>query len=222
MENLKIYEASRQCPAEAQKVIQGGRLKGKTDINPMWRIKKLTELFGPCGFGWVTEIRRQWIDGAPCSNERIANVEIALRVKVDGKWSEPIVGIGGAMFISNEANNKIYVDDECYKKAYTDAISVACKALGMAADIYWSTDPTKYDAQRREAAPVVKVLRESFFDNRERLDNMLAQMVEYYREKPDSFTILRFLERNNVQCESDAVMARLREIWMQHISELGL
>ena len=43
-ENLKVYNAVRECPQEALKPISAGRLKGKSDINPMWRIKKLTEL----------------------------------------------------------------------------------------------------------------------------------------------------------------------------------
>ena len=40
-----------------------------------------------------------------------------------------------------------YTSDECYKMALTDAISVACKSLGMGADIYWGQDSTKYDAR---------------------------------------------------------------------------
>ena len=43
--NLSIYERMRSVPAEAKKAIEAGRLKGKSDINPMWRIKKLTEVF---------------------------------------------------------------------------------------------------------------------------------------------------------------------------------
>ena len=42
MGNLEIYERVRSVPAEAQRKINGGRLNGKTDINPMWRIKVLT------------------------------------------------------------------------------------------------------------------------------------------------------------------------------------
>lgn len=49
MDKLEIYNRCREVPKEAQKAIAAGRLKGKTDINPMWRIKKLTELFGPAG-----------------------------------------------------------------------------------------------------------------------------------------------------------------------------
>ena len=52
MTNLDIYNKVREVPNKAKKNIGGGRLKGMTDINPMWRIKTLTEQFGPAGFGW--------------------------------------------------------------------------------------------------------------------------------------------------------------------------
>ena len=42
--NLSIYKQMRSVPAEANKAIEAGRLKGKSDINLMWRIKKLTEV----------------------------------------------------------------------------------------------------------------------------------------------------------------------------------
>ena len=143
-ENMELYQLFRACPAEAQKPIMAGRLKGKTDINPMWRIKMLTEVFGPCGFGWVCRITDRWIDSNESTGEKICNVRVELKVKYKDVWSEPIEGIGGAMFIENERNG-VHTDDDCYKKAYTDAISVACKALGIAADIYYAKDPdTKY------------------------------------------------------------------------------
>ena len=56
MNNMELYELGRQVPDEAKKPITAGRLKGFTDINPMWRIKRLTEMFGPCGIGWWYEI----------------------------------------------------------------------------------------------------------------------------------------------------------------------
>ena len=58
-DNLKIYNAVKKVPKEAQRPITGGRLKGKTEINPMWRIKALTEQFGPCGIGWYYDVTRQ-------------------------------------------------------------------------------------------------------------------------------------------------------------------
>lgn len=142
MENTAIYEAVRKAPRNALKAIQAGRLKGKTDINPMWRIKALTEQFGPVGFGWKYEIVKEWLElGA--NGEVAAFVDINLYVKWNGEWSEPIPGNGGSMFIAKEKNG-LYTDDEAYKKALTDAISVSCKALGFAADVYWEADSTKY------------------------------------------------------------------------------
>lgn len=47
------------------------------------------------------------------------------------------------MFVSLEKNG-LHTSDECFKMALTDAISVACKALGIGADIYWERDTDKY------------------------------------------------------------------------------
>ena len=75
--NLELYEQGRAVPDEACKPIAGGKLKGMTDINPMWRIKKLTEMFGPCGIGWVARLVSKSIeDGA--GGEKIAVVEVGL------------------------------------------------------------------------------------------------------------------------------------------------
>ena len=148
MENMQIYNASRSCPESALKQIQAGRLKGKSDINPMWRLKKLTELFGACGVGWYYEIDRQWTEQG-ANGEVAAFCNISLYIKADGEWSKPIKGTGGAAFIANEKNG-LYTSDECFKMALTDAISVACKALGFAADVYWAADRTKYDQPREQ------------------------------------------------------------------------
>lgn len=140
-ENLKIYNEVRTVPAEAKRSIIGGRLEGKTEINPMWRIKTLTDQFGPCGIGWYYEVTKQWLE--PSGNEVAAFVNINLYIKVAGEWSKPIPGVGGAMFVENQKSGA-YVSDECYKMATTDAISVACKQLGIGADVYWEADKTKY------------------------------------------------------------------------------
>ena len=149
MNNMDVYEQVRQCPQDALKPIQAGRLKGKSDINPMWRIKMLTQLFGPVGIGWYYTIDRQWLE--PCGDEIAAFVNISLYVKVNNEWSKPIQGVGGSMFAAKEKNG-VYVSDEAYKMGLTDAISVACKALGFAADVYWNTDSTKYQQPRAPKA----------------------------------------------------------------------
>lgn len=142
-DNLYIYNQARSVPQEAQKEIKAGRLKGMTDINPMWRIKKLTELFGPCGVGWKYRIVSQRLEEAP-TKEIAAFLEIALQVKIEGEWGQEIPGIGGSAFAAQEKSG-MHMNDECFKMALTDAISVACKALGIGADVYYAKDRSKYD-----------------------------------------------------------------------------
>ena len=147
MENLEFYNKFRSVPKDAQKEIGAGRLKGFTDINPMWRIKILTETFGPCGIGWYTEIINKWSENTV--NEIAVFVEINLYIKIENEWSKPIYGIGGSKLLMQESKGP-YTSDEAYKMAYTDAISIACKALGVGADIYYSKDRTKYSSEETE------------------------------------------------------------------------
>ncbi len=142
-ENLKLYEHFRAVPDIAKKPINAGRLKGMTDISPMWRIKSLTEEFGACGFGWVAPIVKTWLDEA--NGEIVIGIEIELKVCRNGVWSLGITGIGGSKLKAKEKDG-YFVDDDAYKKAYTDALSVACKALGFGACVYEDSDPTKYEA----------------------------------------------------------------------------
>lgn len=143
MENLAIYNAVRSVPDSAKRQIGAGRLKGKTDINPMWRLKTLTEQFGPCGIGWKYVITDKRLEQG-ANGEMSAFLDIDLFVKVDGAWSEAIPGTGGSAFVAREKSG-LYTSDECFKMALTDAISVACKALGFGADVYWEADRSKYD-----------------------------------------------------------------------------
>ena len=157
-DNLEIYNQVRTVPENALRKIEAGRLKGKSDINPMWRLKVLTEKFGPCGFGFTINVTREWTE--VCENgETAVFVDVELCVKKDGEWSKPIHGTGGNKLISLEKKwengEQIitqYLDDEAYKKAYTDAISVAAKALGIGADVYWEADKTKYDVRQQNDA----------------------------------------------------------------------
>lgn len=143
MENLYYYQKFAPVPESAKKPIKGGKLNGKTDINPMWRIKTLTETFGPVGFGWYTEITEQWVERD--AHESAAWVKINLYIKDPdtGEWSKPIQGIGGSKQYGSGIGDGL-INDEAFKMAETDAISVACKKLGMGASVYWDKDGTKY------------------------------------------------------------------------------
>lgn len=174
MGNLDLYNRVRIVPEEAKKPIKGGRLNGMTDINPMWRIKVLTSEYGPCGIGWFYKPVKKWIEQA--GGETVAFVDIELFIKVDGEWSQPICGTGGSKLSQNERNG-LFVSDECYKMATTDAISVACKQLGIGADVYFGADRTKYDSPFERVERVRNELKkrrcsEANFMQVYRLDNI--------------------------------------------------
>lgn len=174
MGNLDLYNMVRVVPEEAKKPIKGGRLNGMTDINPMWRIKVLTSEYGPCGIGWFYKPVKKWTEQA--GGETVAFVDIELFIKVDGEWSQPICGTGGSKLSQNERNG-LFVSDECYKMATTDAISVACKQLGIGADVYFGADRTKYDSPFERVERVRNELKkrrcsEANFMQVYRLDNI--------------------------------------------------
>ena len=148
-DNLRYYELLRKVPDYALKQIGAGRLKGMSDINPVYRIKAMTEAFGPCGIGWKYVITKQWLETYGQEGKAFCNID--LFIKVDGEWSDAIPGTGGSSLVAMERSGA-YVSDEAYKMALTDALSVAMKSLGVAADVYYSKDKvgqfdTKYEQQ---------------------------------------------------------------------------
>ena len=130
MENLEIYNKLKSVPADMLKTIQAGRLKGMSDIKPQWRILKMTEQFGVCGFGWKYAITGIKFTEKDSLGQVAVFVQIDLFVKIADKWSDAIPGTGGSTFIANEKNG-LYMSDEAVKMATTDALSVAMKMLGV-------------------------------------------------------------------------------------------
>lgn len=161
MENLKIYNKLRTVPEEAKKPISGGRTNGMTDVNPMWRIKVMTDAFGMCGIGWRYTITKQWMEAYGNEVKCFTNIDLYVRDPETKEWSDAIPGTGGSTFVEAKG----YVNDEGFKMSLTDALSVAMKALGVAADVYFAKDAdygTKYEPlpeekkkqEVKKAAPV--------------------------------------------------------------------
>lgn len=156
MDNLSLYNRLRAVPEEAKKPIAAGRLKGMTDINPMWRFKALTEAFGPCGVGWWYTVDKKELVQSEATKQTAAFVDVTLYYidPESGHESKGLPGTGGASFVANEKNGP-YMNDECYKMALTDAISVAAKPLGLGADVYFARGcgETKYNGRGEPQTP---------------------------------------------------------------------
>lgn len=210
MENLAIYNKHKQPPEWAIKEIQAGRLRGKSDINPQWRIEALTEMFGVIGFGWKYEIINLWT--VPTGDEVLAFAHIHMFVKHNGEWSDAIVGTGGSMMVAIEKNGA-YNSDECYKMAISDAISVCSKQLGIGAAIYSgskypTTPPTKQEQPKVEApkAEAVKITKQELL-NGIGLVKDRAELTKLYKQY-----------KAIIDADKD-LMARLKEISAKYLEK---
>ena len=150
--NTRFMELLRAVPEDVKTPITDGPLAGKgfTSVNPSWRIQRLTEVFGPVGFGWWYEITDKRLEGDMNARCMRAFVDINLYI-VDpetGETSHAIPGTGGSDFVYQEySGSEARMNSDCFKAALTDAISVAAKALGLALDVYMDKDSTKYDTE---------------------------------------------------------------------------
>lgn len=142
--NMRFYSRVMTTPKEAQKSFNNGSFQG-TDINPMYRIQKLTEIFGPVGFGWWTQnVHYDFVEADTTKEVAVfCDLELVIKDPETGEISQPIYGIGGNAFIKKYSNST-KISDEAKKMAYTDALSIACKAIGIGHDIWYQNDKTKY------------------------------------------------------------------------------
>lgn len=224
-DKLAIYKLGKSVPDTAKKTITEGNLKGFTDINPMWRIKTLTEIFGPCGFGWYTEITEKWIEQGT-GGGIAAFMKINLYVKYEGEWSKPIPGIGGSMLVNVFSTRGLKNNDEAFKMAYTDAISVACKSLGIGADVYYAKDRTKYDLpdkdeDTKEPVKYATEKQNEPLENAEQnepveyaTEEQIQKINNYYKGFPDAYekALKKYKVKNVVQLkrtEAQSLIDRL-------------
>lgn len=146
-ENMMIYDAVRAVPASAVKKISGGSYgaAGLSDINPQWRIERMTALFGPVGNGWT------WEPVEITEREGVLYGHVIVRYrKASGELSAPIHGYGGTKFGGRD-------DSDIYKSTMTDAVSNALRYLGVGADVWYSAsrsgDENQYDTKYSAPQP---------------------------------------------------------------------
>ena len=192
--NVRFYARVKEVPKEAQKSFDNGRFSG-TDINPMWRIQMLTELFGPCGFGWWTQnVKYEFVEAdvtqPPSANNPtitkketsvFCELELVIKDPETGEVSQPIYGVGGNTYIAWGKYGP-RASDEAKKMAYTDALSIACKSLGFGHNVWYQNDKTKYtinDVSKNEAPKEEpKKTEEPFSDEAVEKINQIAEKLD--------------------------------------------
>lgn len=204
MNNLDLWNKIKQPPLTALKEIKAGRLKGKSDINPQWRMQAMTEQFGACGTGWKYTIDKLWTEAG--SDEQVMCFALVSLFTHNGQaWSDAIPGIGGSMLITKGLSG-LHSSDEGYKMAVTDALSVAMKSLGMAADIYLGNfDGSKYKvtAHPKAASAPINPTTGAW-------DNIGDDMTVFLKELASE--IVSYMEANNLTGAAEAIeIAKLEQ-----------
>jgi len=218
MSNLDIWDKVSRPPRAALKTIKGGRLAGMTDVNPQWRFKVMTETFGPCGEGWWYTIDKLWTEPGP-EGHTMAFAMVTLRI---AKHPTSIPGIGGSAMVAQEKAG-LRGNDEAYKMAVTDALSVAMKALGVAADIYaglW--DGTKYRDIPTEPHSGSDGAMEHLEADMQAFVRDTAQEVTAMMAKGETVKAFDWLEAANFDADAKvACWKLLRSDYRTALTELG-
>ena len=140
-DKMSVYNAARSVPANAIKKITGGAYgaAGLSDVNPQWRIERMTAIFGAVGDGWVWEPIEQWVE----NGVHYAHVAVQYK-KADGEYSLPVHGYGGTKVGGKD-------DSDLLKSSMTDALSNALRYLGVGADVWYSAgksaDQNQFDTK---------------------------------------------------------------------------
>lgn len=156
-DNLSIWnKLGRTDPAHTKGFKRAGGFSG-TAIKPIYTDQKMTEVFGPCGDGWgYSEPTFQLVPAPDGQTAVYCWLSVWYR-KADGTRSEPVHGVGGDFAVKKFSSGMV-VDDEGFKKAFTDALGNAMKHLGMSADVHMGRfDDSKYVAElKREFAEPIE------------------------------------------------------------------
>lgn len=209
MDNLSIWNKVKQVPPRFLREIKSGKLKGKSDINPQWRLMAMTQAFGQVGHGWTYRVVRTWGERSPIIDKNgtpdftvMCFAEVAVKTKINGEWGEEFWGIGGSKIVEKFTDYS-QANDEGYKMAVTDALSVAFKAVGVAADIYLGNfDGSKYVSDLSQAFD--EPISQADYDS---LMEKINSLSEQGRE-----TVANALRQNN-QKLLDLPKSQLNAFW---------
>ena len=122
MTNKRYWDQLKTTDPRFTKKINKG-FGDLTTIDPMYQIMKMTEVFGPCGIGWGWSANYTYTEA-----NVFAEVSIWLETPLQ------IYGPVSSVQSLHKTNGKL--DDECTKKAMTDALTKALSHVGVSADVF--------------------------------------------------------------------------------------
>jgi len=147
-QNLKFWNEVCKTDPDQTRPIEGREFNG-TSVKPLYIVQKVTSVWGPIGLDWgFEEIEYKITDGIWFSKVRVWFQKFLLRPGAEGIGE--ITQWGGTIYMSRNADNSVYRDDNAAKKSFTDGLTKAFSYLGFAADVHMGKhDDNKYVTQLR-------------------------------------------------------------------------
>lgn len=144
-DNTALWDRLKKTdPKHTKEFKREGGFSG-TAIKPMWVIQRLTEEFGPMGVGWGCEQPKFDVVNAGETIAVYCTVSAWHKDQANVLW-----GVGGDK-VAKTTKYGLHVDDEAFKKAFTDALMNAFKFIGVGADVHMGLfDDNKYVAGLRQ------------------------------------------------------------------------
>ena len=182
--NMELWtKVARTNPKHTKKVKLGRTF---TAIDPYSQIREATRVFGPAGIGWGWEVKQI---------VHLPSHEMGVLVRLwHGCKDQYIEQWGQAGYYLDRDQKKR--DDDCFKKATTDAITKCLSYLGFNADVFTGQfDDNKYVARMRQE-----------FQSRERADHNVNNPSATNGEK-------------GLAAETQPQRSEKDEVWVEQIEQ---
>lgn len=124
MDNMELWNKVCKTDPKYTKKVQFGR--AFTAIDPMYQVRKATEVLGAAGEGWGFEAVDKTI---------LPTDFVAMTVRVWTKSRENYIDHIGMCGLYTD-NKKTKPDSDCMKKAMTDGITKGLSYFGFSADVF--------------------------------------------------------------------------------------
>ena len=145
--NLGIWNRLCTTPKDAQTPYDRNGTS-LTAIDPTYRNKALTEIFGMAGAGWGFTLDEHWSE--QFHGTHYCYAAVTLWIYIEGRGGQKVATyIGGTKVVQGEA-------DEAYKSAITDALTKCTSVLGFGADVYAGKSDKKPDSLPKGTFEVAK------------------------------------------------------------------
>lgn len=219
--NMSIWEKVCTTRPEHTKAVKFGRKF--TAICPQSQRMMATHTFGPFGLGW----------GVECESFEIVNLEGQQPLLVykgmfwyfedhsDGSRCKCDFSIVSSlqMTVWDNKNSRFKLDDDCYKKVVTDALTKGLSFLGFNADVFLGLyDDNRYVESLRNPPPEEKVEKKEVdpeaLATQEQIDFLLSKCSENEIELPGE--IISQLDEKTIKAVD------LRDYWNGLRKEHGI